>query len=97
MTSGHGVPILDAPWVLTAAVKLRWDDPSLIAISAVGKDVSCAHDEARVELHVAGSDVVYAARYGRAEFVDLSIPSVRHVDSRRHCREALAAFRARAR
>ncbi len=97
LTSGHGVPILDAPWVLTAAVKLRWDDPSLIAVSAVGKDVTCARDEARVEFHVAGSDVVYAARYGRAEFVDLSIPSVRHVDSRRHCRETLAAFRARAR
>jgi len=97
LTSGHGIPILEAPWVFTAAVRLRWDDPSLTVASAVGKDVSCAQHEARVAFHVAGSDEVYAARYGSAEFVDLSIPSVRHVDSRRHCREALAAFQARAR
>jgi hypothetical protein len=96
LTSGHGVPILDAPWVLTAAVQLRWKDPSLRAASAVGRDVSCARDVARVAFHIAGSDVIYAARYGRAEFVDLSLPSVRHVDSRHDCREALAAFGSRA-
>ena len=97
LTSGHGVPILDAPWVLTAAVKLRWADASLTAVSAVDREVSCARDEARVAFHVAGSSVVYAARYGRAEFVDLSIPRVRHVHSRHECREALAAFGGRAR
>ena len=97
LTSGHGVPILDAPWVLTAAVQLRWDDSSLVAVSAVGKRVSCTDDKARVELHVAGSDLVYAAPYGRAAFVDLSTPSVRHVRSRHGCREALAALQGRAR
>jgi hypothetical protein len=97
LTSGHGVPILDAPWVFKAAAELRWGDPTLTVVSAVGRPVSCARDEARIAFDVAGSDGVYAARYGRAEFVDLSAPSVRHVDSLRRCREALAAIRARAR
>ena len=96
LTAGRGVPILDAPWVLTAAVKLRWDDPSLTAVPAVGKQVSCARHGARVAFQVDESDSVYVARYGRAEFVDLSIPSVRHVDSRHDCRRALVELSTRA-
>ena len=87
--AARGVPIFGAPWVLTAAVDLLWNDPSLTAVPAEGKGVSCARDGARV----AGFDTGYVARYGRMQFVDLSLARVRQIASRQECLDALALFR----
>jgi hypothetical protein len=69
-------------------VSLFWNDP-LLTVVPVGKEgVSCGRTEARPGRY--GSE--YAAPYGRAGFVDLSIGSMRHVASRRECLAARAMF-----
>ena len=89
--SAPGVPIFSHPWDLSAAVRLRWNDPSLRAIPVEGRSVSCGRSEVSVRV----SDNAYTARYDHAEFVDLSTMRARHIASRRECLESLTLFESR--
>jgi len=86
--SAPGVPIFGNPWDLTFAVSLFWNDPLLTVVPVGNEVVSCGRTEARPGRY--GTE--YAAAYGRAEFVDLSMGSVRYVASRHECLAARAMF-----
>jgi hypothetical protein len=86
--SAPGLPIFGAPWDLSGAVRLLWNDPSLTAVPVDGKSVSCGRNQARVTAY----DPQQAAAYGHAIFVDLSTANVRHIASRRDCLQAQRAF-----
>ena len=88
--SASGLPIFGAPWDLSSAVRLVWNDPSLTAVPVDGKSVSC--DQVRVTVY----DPQQAAAYGHAIFVDLSTANVRHIASRRDCLQAERAFKSAA-
>jgi hypothetical protein len=86
--SAPGVPIFPHPWDLGAAVRLRWDDPSLRAVPVFERNVWCGPRELRNRAF----EDSYAATYARTLFVDPPAGRVRRISSRSECRDARAAF-----
>jgi hypothetical protein len=83
-----GVPIFWAFWDLSGAVRLAWNDPSLVAIPQTAHErvVTCNHDS------ISTAEFPMKVPYGRIVFIDLASGSTKHVDSRRDCLRARRVF-----
>jgi hypothetical protein len=97
-TFGHpgsvapGVVVFAFTWDLNGAVKLAFDDPSLIAYPIVeGVTMECGPDSVG-PVGPGWSPELQGARYGRAVFVDVPTARGERIDSAAECRRAVQRF-----
>jgi hypothetical protein len=85
LDAGPDIPVFAAPWDLSGALTLRWDDPSIRAYPIVGHwRIACGRD--KLVLHN-GNDVFGAqeGRYGATYVVDVARGRSLLIDSRKTC------------
>jgi hypothetical protein len=88
-----GIPVFSLPFDLNAAVRLRYDDPSLRAYPIRGFDViRCLSD--RLEPAGGSYGPAHGARYGQAWFVAVRRRSAVLIDSAAQCRRWAALLSA---